>query len=415
MTRRALLAPAVSILLLTAPAAVGAQEGAPGPRIVVDGLEFPAGIAFDSRGRMFVNERAGRVRIVRNGRLDPEPLAQIPTTTSGETGLLGIAVSPDDRFAYVFATEPDGASNRVLRVPTGGGDVETIIDGLPASVYHNGGGVAFDQDGMLLVSNGEQHDDDRAQDPHVLGGKVYRFTDDGGAVEGDPFEGSDALAIGLRNPYGLAVDPVSGAPFVTENGPSSFDEVNRIVPGGNYGWPVVSGPAEAGAADGLRGSYQDPLLAYPDIVVPTGIAFADPVNARGSVAGDLFFATYGEQAIHRVTLDEARSSATSDEIYLRSDEPVIALAWGPDGLYYSTPGAVALLPLARARRDRDAPQATPTPEPQARPPADDAPSQKSSGTNLALVGAAVAAIVALGLAVALGAARRKRDPPSDAM
>jgi glucose/arabinose dehydrogenase len=371
---------------------------------VVEGLDFPAGIAFDPRGRMYVTERAGRLRVVRSGALDPEPLAEIPTETAGETGLLGIAVSPEGDSLYVFATAPDGRSNRVLRVPIAGGRPETVVAGLPASTYHNGGGVAFAPDGTLLVSNGEQHAFDRAQDPDALGGKVYRFTPAGGVPPDNPFGNSPALAIGLRNPFGLTVDPVSGAAFVTENGPSSNDEINRIVPGGNYGWPVVSGAASGQDTGALEGTYRDPLLAYPEIIVPTGIAFADG-RARRDFRGDLFFATFGEQTIHRVRLDADRSQAVADEIFLRAGESVIALAWGPRGLYYSTPGAVHLVPLARSRDKPERRTSSPSPAPQrARSPDPPAAGEEGRGPLVALITAGGALVV-----TALFVLRRTHD------
>lgn len=365
---------------------------------------------------MYVNERPGRIRVVRDGRLLPRPLAEISTSTSGETGLLGIAVSPDERHVYAFATSPDGVTNEVLRVPVDGGEVETVIEGLPASAYHNGGGVAFDADGMLLVSNGEQHDTARSQDPGVLGGKVYRFTPEGDVPRDNPFGRSPAFAIGLRNPYGLTVDPLSGDPFVTENGPESYDEVNRIVAGGNYGWPVVSGPARGEGVEGLAGSYRDPLLSYPEIVVPTGIAFADPDSARPAFRGDLFFATYGEGAIHRVRFDEAREEVASDEVLLRPGEPVIALAWGPRGLYYSTPEEVSVLPLAASREERSE---SPAPRRSPERPADgdggarsqgrDEPRSERQGSPMAVVlQVLVAALLVAVLAWSLRSGLRRR-------
>jgi glucose/arabinose dehydrogenase len=356
MTR---LAPALAAVAL-AVASVSCHTpagGAPAVRTVVDGLEFPTAIAFDSAGNMYVNERPGRIRVVRGGELAPRPLAEIPTTVTGETGLLGLALSPDEDYLYAFVTDPSGETNEVVRLPVRGGRIETIVSGLPADVYHNGGGVAFDGDGMLLVSNGEQHSSARAQDPDVLGGKVYRFTSEGAVAPDGPFGDSAALAIGLRNPFGLAVDPVSGNAFVTENGPSAHDEVDRIVPGGNYGWPLVSGRAEglAGETSDMPGAYQDPLLDYPDIVVPTGITFADLRTAPVSLRGDLFFATYGEEAIHRVRLSSERTAAASDEVFAHVDEPVVALAWGPRGLYFTTPTAVELIPLRRAPRSGQPP------------------------------------------------------------
>ena len=348
MRMRLLLAVALALAPAVGSGLPSRAAQAPRPRVVVEGLEFPAGIAFHPDGRMLVTERTGRLRVVRGGRLQPRPLAEIATTTSGETGLLGVTLSPDASHVYVFATDPSGQTNRVLRVPVAGGRPEIVVEGLPASVYHNGGGLAFDRDGMLLVSNGERHESERAQDPDELGGKVYRFTPEGGIPPDNPFGQSPAFAIGLRNPFGLALDPVSGRAFVTENGPESFDEVDRIEPGGNYGWPVVSGPAGGEPAPG-PGTYHDPLLAYEEVVVPTGIAFAHPATAQARYRGDLFFGTYGEGAVHRVRLDGSRRRALSDDVFVDPDEPVIALAWGPRGLYYSTPRSVELVPIARKR------------------------------------------------------------------
>jgi glucose/arabinose dehydrogenase len=320
------------------------------PEVVVSGLDFPTGIAFSPDGNsMYVNERAGRVLLVTDDGLQDDPLATIPTTTAGETGLLGIAVSPDGNDLYLFASDPGGSSNRVLRVPATGGSPDVVVDGLPASLYHNGGGVAFDEDGLLLVSNGEIHDSGAAQNPDVLGGKVYRFTPEGDAAD-NPF--GNAIALGLRNPYGLTVDPFTGDAFVTDNGPSSHDEINRIRVGGNYGWPDLLGAAGDASPSG-PGEYYDPITVQEEIVVPTGIAIADD-NAASDARGDLFYGAYGEQTIRRVELDQAREEAVSDEIFVQESEPVIALEWGPRGLYYSTPSTIKVIELAAEReRGRD--------------------------------------------------------------
>lgn len=306
---------------------------------------------------MYFNEREGRVYELREG--SPRLIATVETTTAGETGLLGIAVRKNGDL-YVFATEPDGASNRVLRLD--GDRSEVVVSGLPAAVYHNGGGLAFDEDGNLLVSNGEVHEPGSAQDPDQLGGKVYRFTASGSAAQNNPF--GEAIALGLRNPYGMTLDPVTGDAFVTDNGPSSHDEVNRIRVGGNYGWPDVLG-FDAEAQPSGPGTYYDPVTVQEEIVVPTGVAIADPGNAKPKFSGDLFYGTYGEQTIHHVELNKARDRAVSDRVFIRESEGVVALAWGPKGLYYSTPSAIKLVRLSRPPpqigRAR-APTMTPTPE-----------------------------------------------------
>jgi glucose/arabinose dehydrogenase len=338
----------VAGLLISLAAAPARAQGEPMPpraRTVVRGAEFVTGIAFTTDGRMVFNERAGRVRIMQDGVVRDEPIATIETTTDGERGLLGIAVPPGDPAAYVFATAPDGATNRVVRVPLDLSRPEVVIESLPGNINHIGGGLAFLADGTLLVSQGDLGDSGRAQDPDALGGKIYRFTASGAVPPDNPYGDTPSFAIGLRNPYGITVDPVSGDAFVTENGPESNDEINRIVAGGNYGWPQVSGGAPASGFEGA-GDYRPPLIAYPEIVVPTGIAVADPSSARRPYAGDLFFGTFGEGAVHRVVLDED-GAVESDEIFVDVGEPVVAVAWGPDGLYFSTEDEIRVVPIAR--------------------------------------------------------------------
>ena len=348
---------------------------------------------------MYVSERAGRIVALEEGARRVDPLASIPTTTSGEMGLLGLAVAPDDPFLYAFATAPDGASNRVYRVALSGGEPEIVVDGLPAASYHNGGGVAFAPDGSLLVTNGEQHDSDRAQRPGELGGKVYRYTPEGRVPRDNPFGDFPTYAIGLRNPFGIAVDPVSGNAFVTENGPESHDEINRIVPGGNYGWPLLNGPGDP--PSGIEGTYRDPLLDYPEIIVPTGIAFAPPESARGRYRGDLFFGAFAEGTIHRVRLDDGRQQATSDAVFVEAGEPVIALAWGPRGLYFSTPSAVKVVPIAAP------PRPTPT-ESVPSPPATTSPSPSPAGEDRPGGLGALLVVALLGGLAALSVQRLRR-------
>jgi len=379
----------VLIAAVSLPGAASAQSRR--PEVVVEGLEFPTGIDFSPDGNvMYVNERVGRVRVADGRALHDRPLATIPTTTAGEAGLLDIAVAPDGERIFVFATDPGGESNRVLVLPAHGGDAEVVVDGLPAALYHNGGAVDFDARGDLLISNGEIHDSGAAQDPTRLGGKIYRVTPSGTPVGSNPF--GTAIALGLRNPFGMTVDPVSGDAFVTDNGPTSHDEVNRIVVGGNYGWPDVLGVANGSRPSG-PGDYVDPVSVHEEIVVPTGIAVADPETARPEVAGDVFYGTYGEQAIRRIELNDARDAAISDEIFLQESEPVIALEWGPRGLYYSTPSAVKVIALARPRRPGDAHR---TITPAAPPERDGTPTSSGGSIWIYVLGAIViAALVVL--------------------
>lgn len=398
MTRRPLLVAVLSAASVVFAIPASAAE----PAVVADGLSFPAGIAFDSSGTMYVSERAGRL-LAFGPDGQRSVVGSVPTITQGETGLLGISVSSDQSYVYAFATERDG-TNTIWRFPARGGEPERVITDLPGGTYHNGGGVAFGSDGMLYVSNGEAHTTSIAQDPDVLGGKIYRFAPDGEIPEDNPFGDSPAFSIGHRNPFGLAIDPVSGLPFVTENGPESHDEINRIVAGGNGGWPVTSGPAGSTDVEALVGRYQDPILDYPDVIVPTGIAFAPPGDDGGRFAGDLFFGAYADQSIHRVSLNEARSQATSDEIFYAGREPIVALAWGPRGLYFSTPDSVQVFAVRGSGGEPKHDGASSAPPSDRRPAPDGAPAR---WIPFVLFGAA-GLVLATALVYAFGPKRRGR-------
>jgi glucose/arabinose dehydrogenase len=245
---------------------------------------------------------------------------------------------------------------------------------------------------MLFVSNGETHNSDLSQDPQALGGKVYRYTSTGDIPDDNPFPGSPAFSIGHRNPFGLAIDPITDTPWVTENGPGSFDEINRIEAGRNYGWPVVSGPDCATATE--LDDCVDPAISYESVIVPTGIAFA-PADAPSEVAGHLFFGAYGVPAIHELTLDGSREEVVSDDLLAGGESSIVAVAWGPEGLYYSTTTAVKLIRFASGASSSSAtPQTTPTPS----------PSPGDEGGGGSTVGFVVVILVLLAL---YGASRRR--------
>ena len=356
----------------------------------VASLDFPVGMQFTKSGtRLFVNEREGRIRIIKNGRLLSRPFATVNTTTSGEGGLLGLALHPQfesgQPWVYVFYTyqSSSGTFDRVERFRASG-DVsvqrDVVLDAMPASGYHHGGSVVFGTDGKLYISNGEEHNEDKAQDPNVLGGKIYRLNPDGSIPSDNPFgPGNRTYALGLRNPFGMTVDPRNGRIWVTENGPNQDDELNRIVRGGNYGWPNDTGPNS-------DPDYVDPALNYPNIIVPTMMAFGGSA-LPSAYRGNLFFGTYGQQVIHRVRLNSARTDATSDSIFIRPGDSVVGMTMGPDGLYYTTPTKVvrAYVPAAPApstpkpapKKTTPKPKPSPTPTPKPTP---TTPSPTSSPT-----------------------------------
>ena len=224
------------------PSTSGSSAPAPsGPQVLATGLEVPWGLAFLPDGDALITERES-ARVLRLPAAGGEPVEVTElsaTEPDGEGGLLGIAVSPDfatDGMVYAYLTADD--DNRVVRFPLEAPEqVEPVLTGIPKGTIHNGGRIAFGPDGLLYVGTGDTGDTSLAQDPRSLGGKVLRMTRDGEPAEA---AGSLVFSRGHRNVQGLAFGP-DGALYATEFGQNRFDEVNRLVEGGNGGWPEVEG------------------------------------------------------------------------------------------------------------------------------------------------------------------------------
>ena len=248
-------------------------SGPPQASTLVDGLAVPWGIAFLPDGDAVVTERDSRrvLRVTAEGRVSE--LGTIEAATpQGEAGLLGIAVSPDfdtDRRLFLYVTTE--ADNRVLRAELDGdrlGEPEVVLDGIPQGFIHDGGRLAFGPDGFLYASTGETGTPDLAQDPGSLGGKILRMTPDGDPAPGNPDPGSPVWSSGHRNVQGLAWDDADRL-WASEFGDSSWDELNLVEAGGDYGWPQVEG-----AAGGDE--FIDPHLVWPvENASPSGLAYLD--------------------------------------------------------------------------------------------------------------------------------------------
>ena len=246
------------------------------PRAVgtlVDLLEVPWGVDFLPDGNAVVTERmTGRVlQVAPDGTLTRlgAITAAVP---QGEAGLLGVAVSPDfdtDRTLFFYLTT--SSDNRVVKAELDGGalgDPTVVLDGIPAGFIHDGGRIAFGPDGYLYVTTGETGDRPLAQDPKSLAGKILRITADGEPAPGNPDPESPVWSLGHRNVQGLAWDD-EGRLWASEFGDSTWDELNLIEKGGNYGWPEVEGVG--GGSD-----FIDPALVWPvEDASPSGLAYAD--------------------------------------------------------------------------------------------------------------------------------------------
>lgn len=252
---------------------------------VAQGLSVPWGIAFLPDGSALVTERdTGNVLAVPADGGKPERVGRLnQAETRGEAGLLGIAVSPefeDDSLVYMYLTTAEG--NRVVRMEFDGqslGQPEVVLAGIPKGPVHDGGRLEFGPDGNLYVSTGEAGDPELSQDRSSLAGKILRITPDGDPAPGNPFEGSPVWTLGHRNVEGLTFDDEDRL-WASEFGADSWDELNRIVKGGNYGWPQVEG-----RGNGNR--FRDPLAQWrPAAASPAGIAYAQGSLWMASLRGE---------------------------------------------------------------------------------------------------------------------------------
>jgi glucose/arabinose dehydrogenase len=208
---------------------------------VVTGLQSPWGLAFRSDGSALVSERdTGRILAIRAGKATD--VARIPESRlRGEGGLLGIALDPVGEWLYAYYTTED--DNRIVRMRVGSSvSPEILVTGIPAAAIHNGGRLAFGPDGYLYAGTGDADQKGRSQDRDSLGGKILRMTPEGKPAPGNPF-GTLVWSYGHRNVQGFAWTP-DGTMYASEFGQNRYDELNRIEPGRNYGWPEVEGDSD---------------------------------------------------------------------------------------------------------------------------------------------------------------------------
>src|SRR4051812_10035647 len=238
------------------------------PQVVTGSKVVPWGLAFLPDGSALFTERVTRsIWAVSPGHAARKLYTVNEATANGEGGLLGIAVAPTySRDLRVYLYYSTGSDNRIAFIRRGSAARPTpIVTGIPTAGNHNGGRLVFGPDGYLYAGTGDAGDSSRSQNASNLGGKILRVTTTGAAAPGNPTSGSRIWSRGHRNVQGLVFDR-AGHLWATEFGQNTYDEVNLIVAGGNYGWPTVEGK-------GNDSRFRNPVWTWsPSEASPSGIA-----------------------------------------------------------------------------------------------------------------------------------------------
>ncbi len=326
---------------------------------VADGLVHPWSMAFLPGGDMLITERPGRLRIVRGGRLLPEPVAGVPAVYArGQGGLMDVVPHPDfatNRLLYITYSKPvEGGSASTTAVIRGRFEndrltgVEELFEAVSRGNGHYGSRVAFDGNGHFFVTVGDRQAPPRgdleahpAQDRSNHHGTVNRLNDDGSVPTDNPFVGQEGVrpeiySFGHRNAQGLAIDHASGRVWITEHGPQGGDEVNLIAAGNNYGWPVVGFGVNYGAGQAIHEGTMRPDMTNPSHVwVPSigtsGLAFYNGTRFP-RWQGSLLAGGLSGNQLALLTLDGTR--IIKEETLLLGIGRVRDVRQGPDGLVY---------------------------------------------------------------------------------
>jgi glucose/arabinose dehydrogenase len=346
--------------------------------VVTKGLSHPWSVVWLPNGDMLVTERAGKLRIVRNGVLDPEPVAGVPKVQAGGTsGLLDIALHP--KFAtnglvyLAYNVSKPAPAGAAPAAPAAGGrgnaapqvystalargrfdgkalvDLKEIFVAEPWMALSGGDAsrLLFAPDGTLFMSSSHHRDDKAPQDPMNDAGKILRLNDDGTIPKDNPFVGKagyrpEIYSIGHRTVLGLTFHPTTGELWETENGPQGGDEVNVIKPGKNYGWPLVTyGHDYDGTA--LNEREQPTGMVLPKIfwvpsITTSGIAFSTsdkfPAWKNNLFVGSMTVGRIGGTGhIERVVFNE-KGEQRRESLLTDLHQRIRDVRQGPDGLLY---------------------------------------------------------------------------------
>ena len=330
--------------------------------VVTKGLSHPWAIAFLPGGEMLITERGGRLRVVRDGVLDPKPISGVPQVrTDGNGGLMDVALHPrftENRLVYLTYTKPVGNGMGAPALARGRLEAAALVDVrdlLVPDTYAGNSGlngrVVFGRDGKVYMSTGgrSQNDiDNVAQNPMSLRGKVLRLNEDGSVPPDNPFVGRagyrpEIYSLGHRNTLGLIVHPQTGMLWQHENGPNGGDEINIILPGRDYGWPVLSFgrdyPGPRISAHPTREGTESPLVVWLPAIAVAGMAVytGDQFPAwRGNVfVGAMTEGRIpGTGHLQRVVFNDKTEEVRRESMLRELRQRIREVRQGPDGFLY---------------------------------------------------------------------------------
>ncbi|MDS1311742.1 PQQ-dependent sugar dehydrogenase [Marinobacter xiaoshiensis] len=348
------LMPLSGMLLLSIPFAIAAQTFSShntrfSLETVAGGLEHPWSLAFLPDGSMLVTERAGRLRVIKSGRLLPQAIEGLPSlAVSGQGGLLDVVPHPEfadnkTLFLSYAHRSSQGMTTRVARGIFEGErlkDVSTIFEALPRSSTsrHFGGRMAFDASGYLYISVGDRGEMDRAQDTRDDAGGVHRITLNGEPAPGNP--GLDDPSIndtfftwGNRNIQGMTLHPETGELWTHEHGPRGGDEINILSSGTNYGWPEITyGIGYSGLPITLHTEKEgmaQPLHYWDPSIAPSGMAFYTG-SEFPQWQGSLFVGALKLRKLVRLEIENGQVMEEED-LLTSLNERIRDVRAGPDG------------------------------------------------------------------------------------
>src|SRR5690554_5898552 len=317
--------------------------------VVADNLEHPWSLTFLPDGSKLVTERAGRLRVIRDGKLENEPVTGVPElVVAGQGGLLDVVLHPefDDNqmlFLSYAHRNSDGMTTRVARARFDGkalSNVEVIFEALPRgnTTRHFAGRMVFGQDGYLYVSIGDRGEMERAQDTGDDAGGVHRITINGEPAPDNPFANDSGInetffTYGNRNIQGMTLHPDTGEVWSHEHGPRGGDEINIIRAGNDYGWPKVTyGIDYSGVPISSKTTMEgvtDPLHYWDPSIAPSGMAFYTG-ELFPHWQGDLFVGALKMRKLVRLSLDGEEVTEEAD-LLTELGERIRDVHMGPDG------------------------------------------------------------------------------------